>query len=351
MRDLADRPAGSPPWDAFGLRPQPGWPSSPLGLRHRDVAGVAVGRDGFVYLFTRDDGRVAVFDRSGRFLRSFGEGLFSIPHSVAVDDEGCVYCTDSGDSTVRKLSPSGEVLMTLGTPHADADTGWAEHGGESVEIHDVERVRYPGPPFGGCTSLAIAPGGDLFVSDGYRNCRIHRFSASGELLASWGGVGSGRGQFRLPHAVAFHGDRLLVADRENDRIQVFDTAGRFLDEWTGLQRPTDVAVAPDGTVVVAELWRPPHNRGFLSDTRGIDLPSRLSLLTSDGRTLATWGKELGGEMDGYFIAPHAVAIDPADGDLYVAEVTSTFAIETGLAGAQYADHQIQRFARRRPLDG
>jgi DNA-binding beta-propeller fold protein YncE len=351
MSDLSDTYLSGEPWADFGLQPQPGWPASASAVRHRDVAGVAVGPDGNVYLFTRNDGQVAVFDRAGRFVSSFGRGLFSMPHGVTVDDEGCVYCIDSGDSTVRKFSPSGELLMTLGAPNAEADTGWSAHSGEPIEIHDVERVRHPGPPFAGCTKLAVDSDGDLFVSDGYRNCRIHRFSPSGELLASWGDVGSGPGEFRLPHALAFHGDRLLVADRENDRIQVFDKDGHFLDQWPDLQRPTDIAVGPDGSVVVSELWRPPHNRGFLNDTRGTDLPSRLSLLTNDGKRVATWGKPLDGDMRGYFIAPHAVAIDPMDGALYVAEVTSTFAIETGLAGPRYADHQIQRFTRRSPLDG
>jgi len=337
--------------DGPGLRVDDGWYDTPSGVRHRDVAGVDTDRAGNVYLFTRHDGQVVIVDRSGKFLLSFGEGLFSIPHGVTVDDEGCVYCTDCGDNTVRKFSPRGELLHTLGTPHVGSDTGWVPTPGEPADVHDVEKVAHPGPPFNGCTNLAIAPNGDLYVSDGYRNCRIHRFSPSGEHLASWGEVGAGPGEFRLPHALAFQGDRLLVADRENDRIQVFDTDGRFLEEWSDVQRPTDLALTPDGNVVVAELWRPLGTRGFRTDTRNVDLPSRLSLLSPEGKNIATCGKPLTDAMDGYFIAPHAVAIDPEDGTLYVAEVTYTFAIATGLAGNQHADHQIQRFTRHDPANG
>jgi sugar lactone lactonase YvrE len=331
--------------DDFGLRVRPGWPAFPAGLAHRDVADVAVDSADRVHLFTRHDSQVVVFDRDGGFVRCFGAGLFRMAHGIAIDGEDCVYCVDNVDHTVRKFSPTGELLLTLGTPGVAAETGKRAAG--PVVIHGVERVRYPGPPFGGCTDVAIAANGDLFVSDGYGNCRVHHFSPTGELLHSWGEVGEGPGEFRLPHAIVSTVDgRLLVADRENDRIQVFAADGTFLDAWTGLQRPTDLAVAADGRIYVSELWRPPGNRGFVDGTdAALDQPSRMSILDSDGRLLGRFGASVTDRAaPGNFVAPHGVCLD-STGALYVAEVTYTFAIATHLVSPDHAEHQVQKFVR------
>ncbi|WP_432839788.1 peptidyl-alpha-hydroxyglycine alpha-amidating lyase family protein [Dactylosporangium sp. CA-092794] len=329
--------------EGAGLRVLGAWERLPPGLTHRDVADVAIDpRDDTVYLFVRHDSQVIAFDRDGRYLRHFGRGLFTMAHGITVDGEGCVYCVDNADHTVRKFSPRGELLLTLGTPGTGAPTGIRTD--EPVRIHSVERVRYPGPPFNGCTDIAVTADGDMFVTDGYGNCRVHRFSAAGEPLGAWGEVGSGPGQFRLPHAIVLDGaGRLLVADRENDRIQIFDRTGRYLGEWTDLQRPTDVAVAADGRIFVSELWRPKGNRGFVGDDPGRDRPSRLTVLDPSGAVLGRWGASTGAKnAPGNFIAPHGLAID-SRGSLYVAEVTYTFALAPGWVPADHADHQLQRF--------
>ena len=328
---------------AAGYRVLPAWEKLPDGLRHRDVADVAVDSADRVHLFTRHDSQVLVFERDGTFVRDFGRGLFSMAHGIAIDGEDCVFCVDNKDHTVRKFSPDGELLMTLGTPGVGSDTGFDP--GAPVTVHSVESVSRPGPPFHGCTDVAVADDGEVFVSDGYGNCRVHRFSASGELLGSWGEVGSGPGQFRLPHALTFTPEgRLAVADRENDRVQFFDRSGAFLGEWTGLQRPTDLAFGPDGRAFVAELWRPPGNRGFVAGgDPGTDRPSRMSVLGPDGAVDARWGAStVDRKAPGNFVAPHGVAFD-STGDLYVAEVTYTFGIEAGRVGEDHADHQLQKF--------
>lgn len=326
----------------LGLSPDLTWEQRPADIEHRDVAAVAVDSADRVYLFTRSDHQVLVYNPDGTFIKAWGKGVFTNAHGIKIGPDDAVYCVDNGDHSVRKFTRDGELLLTLGTPGMPSDTGY--EAARAVQIHAVERVRYPGPPFNGCTDIAIAPNGDIFATDGYGNCRVHHFSSVGELLHSWGEVGSGPGQFRLPHAICISPDgRLFVADRENDRIQIFSTDGDYLGEWDNVHRPCGIAIAPDGTVFVGELWRPVGNRSFVRDNASTDLPSRMSVLTPEGAVIARWGDSADDKASaGNFIAPHSVALD-SEGDLYVAEVTYTFAIRTGLVGEDHASHQIQKF--------
>ncbi len=318
------------------------WEQQPGTISHRDVAGVAVDAADQVYLFTRYDHQVLVYTADGKFLRAWGNGTFTNAHSIRVGPDGAVYCVDNGDHTVRKFTPDGELLLTLGVPGTPADTGYRTD--LPVKIHHVETVARAAGPFNGCTDIAIGPAGDIFVSDGYGNCRVHHFSADGTLVSSWGEIGSGPGQFMLPHGIALTPDgRLLVADRENERIQVFRTDGRYLGEWTDIQRPTSIALTPAGDVVVAELWRPADNRSFVSDTLGTEQPGRMSLLSPDGEVLDRWGASLDDKKaEGNVIAPHSVAVDSA-GNVYVGEVTYTYGVKLGRVPEDHAAHQVQKF--------
>jgi hypothetical protein len=231
--------------------------------------------------------------------------------------------------------------MALGVPGTPSQTGYRTD--LPVRIHNVKTVTRPAGPFNGCTDIAIGPGGDIFVSDGYGNCRIHHFSASGTLLNSWGEVGSGPGQFRLPHGICHTPDgRLLVADRENDRIQIFRTDGSYLGEWP-VQRPCGIVLTRQGDVVVAELWRPADNRSFVTDTIGVDQPGRVSVLSPSGQLLDRWGASADDKAAaGNVIAPHSVAVDSA-GSVYVGEVTYTYGIKMGRVPEDHASHQVQKF--------
>ena len=175
-----------------------------------------------------------------------------------------------------------------------------------------------GPPFNRPTNLAVAPGGDLYVSDGYSNARIHRFNAAGQLIQSWGEPGNGAGQFNLPHGLAVLADgRVVVADRENDRLQFFSPDGEYLDEWTDVQRPTNVALDGDGRLYVSELWRRVGDLSFrLGDTTD-DRPGRVSVYDAGGAVLARWG---GPDRcaPGNFCAPHDICVD-AHGDIMSAK--------------------------------
>jgi DNA-binding beta-propeller fold protein YncE len=320
------------------------WPGPHPGCPHRDVSAVDVDSAGRVYLLTRHEHRVLVFDADGTFLRSWGEGVFTGPHGLTVGPDDTVYCVDNGDHTVRRFTPDGKLLMTLGTPGQPSDTGFTPTA--APQVHTVETVRRPAGPFNGCTNVAVRDDGHLFVADGYGNCRIHHFDDRGTLLHTWGRIGTGPGEFHLPHCIALtpYG-HVLVGDRENDRIQVFDATGRYLAEWTDVSRPSGIAVGPDGLVYVAELWRPVGKSSF---TRGVateDQPGRVSVLDLDGIVQARWGASTSDRgAPGTFVAPHDIALD-RHGGVYVAEVTYTFAIMPGWVSPALAEHQIQRFAR------
>ena len=196
-------------------------------------------------------------------------------------------------------------------------------------------------PFNRPTNLAVGPKGDLYVSDGYGNCRVHQFSPTGALKRSWGVSGKGPGQFHLPHGIAIDRDgRVYVCDRENDRIQIFSPDGEFLSEWTDTQRPTHLVFDREGHAHVSELW---WHKGQTSQRHGPIVeprPGRVSVFDRDGRLLARWGGP-DATAAGSFAAPHGLAVD-SRGDVYVGEVTWTFAVSRGLAPE--GTHTFQKFA-------
>ena len=230
----------------------------------------------------------------------------------------------------------GELLLTLGTRGRPSDTGY-----DGAAYATIARA---GPPFNRPTNLAVAPSGDLYVTDGYGNARVHRFAADGRLVRSWGAPGGGPGEFRIPHGIAVLADgRVLVTDRENDRIQVFDPDGRHLTEWRDIQRPTQLCVGPDGLLYVSELW---WRKGQRSERFGeitADRYGRVSALRDDGTVVARWGGSAPGTAGG-FTAPHGIAVD-SRGDVYVAEVTHTFGVAPGILPPGAAP-TLQKLARR-----
>lgn len=324
----------------------PDWEQRPARHHHRDVTGVAVDSQDRVYLLTRFDSQVLVYDADGRFLHAWGHDIFHTAHGLTIGPDDRVYCVDAGDHSVRVFTLEGAPLLTIGVPGVASDTGYDWMPGRAVDVHPVECVCHGAGPFNRCTNLAVAPGGDLFVADGYGNCRVHRFSPDGRLLHSWGEVGTGPGQFHLPHGILVdRAGRVLVADRENDRIQLFDQDGTYLDQWTDVRRPCDMAIDAEGRVYVAELWRPAGKRSFVHGTAAVDQPGRVSVLAADGTPIARWtGDPQHRAAPGSFVAPHAIAID-SRGSVYVAEVTFSFAIKPGWLPPKAGDHQIQKFRR------
>jgi len=152
-----------------------GWERLPDGFTHLDCVGVGVGRSHEVFVLTRGQARVIVYDRDGRFLSAWGEGIFTErTHGLTVAPDETVYCVDEGAHCIYRFSPDGELLQTIGTPGMAAATGY---DGSLASI-------VGGPPFNRPTNLAIAPSGELYVTDGYGNCKVHRFSPAGELIQS-----------------------------------------------------------------------------------------------------------------------------------------------------------------------
>jgi DNA-binding beta-propeller fold protein YncE len=310
-----------------------GWEQLPRGWEHRDVAGVAVDGEDRVFLICRGDHPVIVYDRRGKFLRSWGEGDFTYrTHGITVGPDGTIYCTDDGNHTVRQFTPEGKLLMTLGTMNTPSDTGY--------DGSNTMTIKQPAGPFNRPTNLAIGPKGDLYVSDGYGNCRVHRFSPSGELRQSWGVPGTGPGQFHLPHGIAVAPDgRVFVCDRENDRIQIFSPDGEYLTEWTDTQRPTHVVFDAEGRASVSELW---WHKGQTSQRHGPIHESRygrVSVYDQAGHVLTRWGSPEA-TAPGSFAAPHGIAVD-SQGAIYVSEVTWTFSVSRGHVPATC--HTFQKF--------
>lgn len=315
-----------------------GWEQLPAGFTHNDVVGFGMDARDRVYALTRMQARVIVYERDGTFVGTFGEGQFTErTHGITMGPDGMVYTVDDGNHTVRKFTSNGQLLMTLGTPGVPSDSGIKP--GEWVD-----KITHGAPPFNRPTDVAIAPNGDIYVSDGYGNSRVHRFSPDGQLIQSWGEPGTGPGQFNLPHGIWVTPDgRVFVADRENDRIQIFSPTGEFLAQWTQVQRPTDIVMDKDGLVYVSELAWLKGQRSFRNGPIEVDQPGRVSVFDAEGNLLTRWG---GPDIaaPGNFFAPHGIGID-SHGDVYVGEVSYTFGGrgKNNLLPPGY--HTLQKFAR------
>ena len=322
----------------FGYEADDRWAKLPAGWSWTEVAGVAADSRDRVYVFNRGEHPVMVFGPDGTFLASWGEGQFARPHGIFIGPDDAVYCTDDCDHTVRKFTPDGRLLLTLGVSGKPSDTGAA-----GMDYRTVVRA---GPPFNYPTNLALSPEGELYVSDGYGNARVHKFSPDARLLLSWGEPGGGPGQFRLPHGIAV--DRqgtVYVADRENSRVQLFTPGGQYLCEWADVARPCQVFVDGAGQVYVAELGL---HAGAWPGTKapGADAPGgRVSVFDRHGTLLARWGGGRCPCAPGDFFAPHGICVD-SRGDVYVAEVVWSAGGKRGLVSADC--HSLQKFRRSTP---
>ena len=268
----------------------PAWGNLPEGRTWGSSSGLSTDSKGNVWViercggnscFDRTEAPVLEFDPSGRLLKSFGAEMFVFPHGLFVDKDDNVWIADADGKDgkghqVVKFSPEGKVLMTLGKPGVAGD----------------------GPDTFNCPSgVVVAANGDIFVSDGHGqngNDRIVKFSPNGKFLTAWGKKGTGPGEFGEPHAIALDSTgRVFVADRANNRIQIFDQDGKFLEQTTQFGTPSAIAISKDGMVYVADYM--PGNSIMIG--------------TLDGKIL--------GEIDGLKGA-HGLAID-LDGSIYVAE--------------------------------
>jgi sugar lactone lactonase YvrE len=159
----------------------------PSGCTHRDVVAVAVGARDRGFVLTRGDARVVVYERDGNFAGSWDEGLSAErTHGIAIGSDESVYSVDDADRTARKFTPQGQLIMTLGTAGEPSDSSYDTTWWLRDNYKTLASTTHGGPPFNKPTDVAVAPNGDLYVSDGSGNARVHRFSADGQLLQSWG---------------------------------------------------------------------------------------------------------------------------------------------------------------------
>lgn len=277
------------------------WAQLPDGWTFREVVDVAVDAQDRVYVFNRGEHPLIVFEADGRFVQAWGEGLFTRPHGLTLlsdDDEGeILYCVDDDGHWVGKFTLDGTLLMQIGTR------------GEGAP-------RRSGRPFNRPTKVARDPQShELYISDGYGNARVHKYTADGEYLFSWGDYGTEPGRFNFPHSVCTDpSGKVYVADRENHRVQIFDAQGRYLDQWNNLHRPCGLCIA-DEHVYIGQL--PTHLDVNAGDP---NLGACVTIHDLTGRQLARLGAPLPGEAPGEFTTPHGLAVD-SHGDLYVGEVS------------------------------
>ena len=290
-------PAGTPAeaWSDVGA-----WPTPEAARLLGQVTGLDIDGYGRIYAFHRADRKwiepfpsapiagetVTLLDPSGNRLGGWGAGLFIMPHGLSLDRDGNVWVTDVGAHQVRKFTPDGRLTLTLGE--------WRKAGNDSSHFNRP-------------TDVAFGPDGTVFISDGYQNTRVIKFSPDGRYLGEWGKAGKGAGQFDLPHGIAVDGNgQIYVADRNNYRVQIFDQAGRYLTEWGKelLGDPYGVSVARDGTIYVID-------GGFQPDkTR-----ARIIRLLPDGKVIATLVAAQATNED---VLGHDIAV-AEDGSVYIAD--------------------------------
>jgi DNA-binding beta-propeller fold protein YncE len=316
---------------SFMYAVDPSWEKLPDNLAHPDVTGVAVDSSNRVHVLHRGEDPVIVYESDGRFIRSWGGRIFAEPHGLRIGPDDSVYVTDDVDHTVRKFTRDGKLILTVGTAGVAAETGY---------VHDDYRtVTCAGGPFNRPTNVALTTTGEFYVTDGYGNSRVHCFAPDGSLRFSWGSPGKGEGQFHIPHGIAVDASgNVLVADRENNRIQVFTSTGRFIDQWAGLARPCDLAIGPDGAVYVAELGLYAGPYDFQDPPTDRTLHSRVSVLDGAGHLQARWGTEAPASW-GSFYAAHCICLD-SELNVYVGEVNYSAGDAT-----TSAYHTVQKFVR------
>lgn len=277
------------------------WPRRPPSIRWGPMSGVAVDSQDNVWILSRTDPPVQIYRPDGTFLRAWGKGLLDTPHQLKLDSQGNVWLADSGNHVVLQCSPEGTVIRTLGT-----------RGEPGCDERHFNRP----------ADMVITPQGDVFVADGYGNARVVHFDRNGKFVKSWGKLGTGPGDFSLPHAIAVDSrGRLYVADRNNVRIQVFNQDGNFLDQWRNLVVPCAFWMTKDDELWVCGsspmTWRaddkvlgyPPVDQLFM----GFD---------TSGKLLQLWaapkgedGKERAGDLNWV----HGMAID-SKGNIYAVDI-------------------------------
>jgi DNA-binding beta-propeller fold protein YncE len=264
----------------FDYQPDPSFPQWPANVKVGAVSGVGADSKGRVYVLQREKPPVLCFEPSGKFVRSFGDDVVGTGHGLSVDADDNVWVTDTVHHVVFQFSPQGKILKTLGQLDQASE--------------DADKFNKP-------TYIVFGPKGDLYVMDGYGNARVVHYRDGGRHPEIWGKPGSGPLEFNAPHAGLIDPQgRLVVCDRDNNRIQILHPqTGDLIATWTGYT-PFGIAIDRQGTLFVSDAKR-----------------QQILQLDSQGHEVRAWGKE--GTGPGEFKTPHLIAAD-RDGNLYAAEV-------------------------------
>ncbi len=272
----------------LGYQPAETGLSLPDGIALGASSGVAFDAQGHMWVLNRGAHPLMEFDAKGTFLRSMGEGRYNRAHGLRIAPDGSIWTTDVQGHTVMKFNTSGEVVLTLGTRGQPGV--WDEAAGTRLLYEPAD--------------IAFASNGDVFVVQGHGRGegRVLKFDRTGKLLTSWGGKGTGPGQFDQPHAILVNAkNQLLVADRENRRVQLFDLNGTYLTEWKFKGLPCGLAIGPDRQLYLAS--------GFSGQILRLD---------ANGKPVAMMGQPGPGPALGEFGEAHYMAIAP-NTDIYVAD--------------------------------
>ncbi len=268
-----------------------GWPQLPADYAFGHVTGIGVDSHNHVFVFHRGDPPVMCFEgATGKLVKSWGAGMIKRAHGLAVDSADNVWLTDIDLHQVFKFSHDGALLATYGKR---------------------EEPGLDGTHFNQPTDVVITPTGEFFVSDGYGNSRVAKFSSDGKFLLDFGRKGGAAGEFDTPHGITLDAEgRIYVADRTNARVEIFDANGKFIREWKSpeIGRPWDVYAAPDGLFYVMDGGDnnpAPPDRG------------RVIILNREGQKLGEFGSF--GSYDGQFYWGHAVAVSKS-GEIYATDV-------------------------------
>lgn len=304
------------------FEPVPFWAKVPHGIWLREATSVAVDDNDNVFVFNRGNRPMLVFDPEGNVIDMWGNDnptddvrivtdpygntmqfwntWFTRPHAVTIDHEQNVWVVDDQGHQIHKMSRTGDYLMTIGT-------------GEPAVVQSGEMFNKP-------TDVVISKTtGEIFISDGYGNSRIHRLDAEGNHIMSWGTSGTDPGEFNLPHNLALIDDEeVIVCDRESHRVQVYSVDGEYKREWMAHKA---VAVEVTGTGADVRIYIAEQGPTSGSPNRGVEnIGNRIGVYDREGNRVARFGSTKFGEEPDQFLWPHSIAID-SKGDVYVAEVS------------------------------
>lgn len=311
----------APPYPQENLSPwyevEPDWPQRPAEFGTAAVPGLAVDAADNIWVFTRTKPPVQVYRPDGTFVKAWGEDIIETAHHMKIDREGHIWLADIGRHTVEKFTPEGERLLTIGTP--------------GVAGRDQTHLNKP-------TDMAIAPGGDVFVTDGYGNNRVVHFDREGRYIKEWGQLGTGPDDFSLPHAIVMDSQGLLyIADRNNVRVQVYDQRGQLVDSWQHLLVPWGFWLTENDDIWVCGSSPMPWQTHPDYPDAPLGCPPKDQVIMRfkpGGKLQQLWtipkGKD-GQEQPGDLNWVHAVAMD-SQGNLYAGDIIG---------------QRVQKFVRRK----